>query len=82
VNKTIVILCWRLLWGCSVVLEEEEVVTYNRHFLFVVGLLVGKDVGGRVDVAPYTLYDACKVVVHSFQSIWFLSFVTCMHPKR
>ena len=46
------------------VLEEEEVVTPTRHTSFVLGLLVGEDVGGLVDGAPYTWYGACNAAVH------------------
>ena len=56
----------RSLERCSVFLEEEEVVTPNRHTSFeCVGLSIGEDVGGLVDGALCTWYGACKVAVRS-----------------
>jgi hypothetical protein len=61
----------RSLERCLVFLEEEEVVTPNRHTSFVcVGLAIGEDVGGLVDGAPCTLCGACKVVALFFRSTW------------
>ena len=67
---------------CLVFLEEEEVVTPNRHTSFeFVGLAIGEDVGGLVGGARCTWYGAGNVVELFFRLTWS-SFETCIHPKR